>query len=97
MSMHMAKLGTIGTDLVILNSGQMTRTAPDLAPSPSFHTTAWRSMGAIHGGYSGVSDFEPGALGPETETLSLWRCGRSEWITEKNLKHNNSEIKRKHP
>ncbi|GBO25525.1 hypothetical protein AVEN_28395-1 [Araneus ventricosus] len=103
--MHMAKLGTIGTDLVILNSGQMTRTAPDLAPSPSSHTTAaeghlptaWRSMGAIHGGYSGVSDFEPGALGPETETLSLCRCGRLECLTKKTLKHNNCEIKRKHP
>ncbi|GBM98098.1 hypothetical protein AVEN_43221-1 [Araneus ventricosus] len=78
----------------------MTRTAPDLVPSPSFHTTpagghlatAWSAMGAIHGGSSGESGFEPGALRPETETLSLCRCGRLEWLTEKNVKHNNSEL-----
>ncbi|GBO15086.1 hypothetical protein AVEN_237407-1 [Araneus ventricosus] len=32
--------GDFGTDLVILNCGQMTRTTPDLAPpSPNFRTT----------------------------------------------------------
>ncbi|GFU21249.1 hypothetical protein TNCV_9111 [Trichonephila clavipes] len=31
-------LGLLATDLVILNHGQVTRTAPELAPSPNYHT-----------------------------------------------------------
>ncbi|GBM50868.1 hypothetical protein AVEN_178138-1 [Araneus ventricosus] len=83
----------------------MTRTAPILVPSPSFHTTAagghletsWHAMGAIHAGSScenRVSRLEPS--GPETETLPLGHCGRLKWLNEKNQKNNNSEIKRKH-
>ncbi|GBO44020.1 hypothetical protein AVEN_119506-1, partial [Araneus ventricosus] len=42
----------------------------------------------------GVSSLEPS--GRETETLPLGHCGRFEWLKEKNRKHNNGEIKRKH-
>ncbi|GBN68042.1 hypothetical protein AVEN_36310-1 [Araneus ventricosus] len=41
--------GCFGTDLVILNRLQMTRTAPDLAPaSPNFRTAAPAYLGLYH-------------------------------------------------
>ncbi|GBM91242.1 hypothetical protein AVEN_213762-1 [Araneus ventricosus] len=85
----------------------MTRTTPELVPCPSFHTTpvgghlatAWRATGTIFWRTSDllgnrVSSLEPS--GPKVESLPLGHFGRLEWLKEKNLKHNNSEIKRKH-
>ncbi|GBM78127.1 hypothetical protein AVEN_17051-1 [Araneus ventricosus] len=76
--------GYFGMDLVILNHGQMMRTAPELAPpSPNFHATATGERlestsdlvckGPIHGGSSVELGFE--LSGPKVETLPLGhRC-----------------------
>ncbi|GBM55485.1 hypothetical protein AVEN_27840-1 [Araneus ventricosus] len=58
----------------------MTRTAPELVPSPSFHNTstgghlatAWCAMGAMHGGSSGESGFEPGRCSSYRAAATAW-------------------------
>ncbi|GBO27621.1 hypothetical protein AVEN_239945-1 [Araneus ventricosus] len=71
--------GYYGTDLVILNYGQMTRTTPELALPLQISAphqrervwplrAIWGATGPIHGG-SSESGFEPGTLRPESRDL----------------------------
>ncbi|GBN47890.1 hypothetical protein AVEN_223315-1 [Araneus ventricosus] len=94
----------IGTDFVILNLFQMTRTAPEWYPlqasTPHQRKDIWPLCGVQLVPYMAdllknqVSSLEPSS--PETETLPLGHCFCLEWLKEKNWKLNNSEIKRKH-
>ncbi|GBL83294.1 hypothetical protein AVEN_110622-1 [Araneus ventricosus] len=65
--------GYLGTDLVILNRGQMSRTTPELAPPLQPFAShqledvwplrmIWRATGPIHGGSSVESGFEQATL-----------------------------------
>ncbi|GBM78323.1 hypothetical protein AVEN_222143-1 [Araneus ventricosus] len=73
--------GYFGTDLIILNHGQMTRTTPDLAPTvqastPHQRQGVWplrfiyRVTGAMHDGSSVESGIGPGTLLPENRDLT---------------------------
>ncbi|GBN75641.1 hypothetical protein AVEN_180804-1 [Araneus ventricosus] len=81
--------GYLGTDFVILNSGQMARRTPELAlPSPNFCATP--TGGRLATTYdlacnrphtrrifSGIGVLNLGPSGPEVETLSLDHHGHS--------------------
>ncbi|GBL72471.1 hypothetical protein AVEN_115387-1 [Araneus ventricosus] len=71
-----ATLSYFGTDLVILNHGQMTRATPPLQASTQHQREGvWllrmiqRAAGPIHGGSSVESGFEPGTLRNRAEAL----------------------------
>ncbi|GBL74014.1 hypothetical protein AVEN_230931-1 [Araneus ventricosus] len=95
------KKGYFGTDLVIFNRGQMTRTTPELETRfPNFRTTlaGGRLPPPIYDltcnrpTYTAESGFKLGTLRLEAETLLLVHCGIQNYEARPKMPQNRPRI-----